>query len=61
MKVYYMIDPELGWDNVCAMGFSLKEMAQDYWEDEDLSELTNKEIESKIDESHLTYSSRTIN
>lgn len=60
MKVYYLLNPELGWDNVCAMGTTLKRMAQDYYEDEDLSNLTDEEIEDKIDKDGMTYCDRNL-
>lgn len=60
MRIYYLLNPELGWDNLVAFGTTVKEMAQNYYEDEDLSELTDKEIENKIDKDNMTYCDRNL-
>ncbi len=60
MRIYYMINPELGWDSVCALGTTFREMAENYFENEDLSSLTDQEIEEKIDNKNLAWSDRIL-
>lgn len=60
MVIHYLVNPELGWDNVCGMGTSLKNAVQDFCEDEDFSDLTDEELENYVKENVLVYLTRTI-
>lgn len=60
MTIYYLINPELGWDNVCGMGKTLKKAAQDFYEDEDLSELTDEEIKIFLMKNDIMWDYREI-
>jgi len=60
MRIYYLMNPELGWDSVCSLGKTFRAMAINYYEDEDLSDLTDIEIESKIIKENLAWNDREL-
>lgn len=60
MKIYYLINTDLGWDSICAMATSIKGVFQDYYKDEDVPE-TDEECEKIFRKDNLILLDRIIN
>ena len=53
MKVYYLINPDLGWDNVVCIGISIKAVYQSYYEGEGEAYTSDQDSKSRFEKDDL--------
>ena len=60
MKIYYLVNKKLGWDNVCAMGLSIKNVFANFFED-DVVPATDEECLTHFKDRDLVLLDKPIN